>query len=85
MTIIVRCLFYKAITPTCDIVHLEDGEWSKFLWSTPQERRTMILPKIYKQWKYRKGLPSVREVVWIPYEGQDRVAIVGKDEKGCDD
>jgi len=49
MRIALRCIYYKAVTPSCDIVDMDDATWKEFLHT------------------------YVKEVVWIPLEGQDKL------------
>lgn len=67
MTIIVRCIFHKAVTPTCDILCLDKEEWRTFLYADPKDRMQMALKKLNKVYL----LGAVREMVWIPYDFQD--------------
>lgn len=74
MTIIVRCIFYKAVTPTCDILSLNKVEWRIFLYANPMERMLMALEKLNKI----HLLGAVREMVWIPYDHQDIIKIANE-------
>ena len=74
MTIIVRSILHKAVTPPCFILCLDHDEWRKFLFSTPQERKRMALTKLNKTYL----LGATREMVWIPYEGQNKIKIIGE-------
>lgn len=74
MTIIVRCILHKAATPPCFILCLDHDEWRKFLFSTQQERKRMALTKLNKTYL----LGATREMVWIPYEGQNKIKIIGE-------
>ena len=74
MTIIVRCIFHKAVTPTCDILCLDKEEWRKFLYADPKERLLMALKKLNKV----HLLGAVREMVWIPYDYKDKIKIANE-------
>lgn len=77
MTIIVRCIYYMPITPSCDILCLSNDEWQQHLWATPQERKQLLLPMLYRIWGHAR---DVKEVLWIPYEGQDKITIVEQED-----
>ena len=74
MTIIVRCIFYKAITPTCNILCLDKEEWRTFLAADPQRRLRIGLAKLAKT----HPLGAVKEMVWIPYDHQDIIKIASE-------
>ena len=74
MTIIVRCIFHKAATPTCDILCLGKEDWRTFLHADPKQRMQMALTKLNKT----HLLGAVREMVWIPYDYQDKIKIVNE-------
>ena len=67
MTILVRFIFHKAVTPTCDVLCLGQKDWRKFLFASPQERLKMVMNKLNKTFL----LGTVREMTWIPYDNQD--------------
>ena len=75
MTIIVRCIFHKAVTPTCDILCLGKEEWRTFLAAEPKQRMRIALSKLNKTYL----LGAVKEMVWIPYDFQD-VIIIAKEK-----
>lgn len=77
MTIIVRCIYYMAVTPSCDILCLGNDEWQRLLWATPQERKQILLSMLYEKWGHTR---SVKEVLWIPYDGQDKITIVERED-----
>ena len=39
MRIALRCIYYKAVTPSCDIIDMDDVTWKKIAYWWPQERR----------------------------------------------
>ena len=69
MTIIVRCILHKPVTPPCYILCLDHDEWRTFLFATPQERMRMVLTKLKRTYL----LGATREMVWIPYESQNKI------------
>lgn len=78
MIIIVRCIYYMPVAPSCDILCLNDDEWMKFLWAKPQERKQILLPLLYKMWGHAR---DVKDVLWIPYDGQDKITIVEREDE----
>ena len=74
MTTIVRCIFHKAVTPSCDILCLDKEEWKTFLNADPKERMLMALKKLNKV----HLLGAVRKMVWIPYDYQDIIKIANE-------
>ena len=78
MTIIVRCIYRKAVTPSCDILVLDHDEFRTFLNANQQERKRIVLLKLNKSYL----LGAVREIAWIPYDDQNVVVI--NNENGID-
>lgn len=66
-----------AVTPSCDILYLNDDELQRLLWATPQERKQILLPILYEKWGHER---DVKEVLWIPYDEQDKITIVERDD-----
>lgn len=71
MTIIVRCIYRKAVNPSCDILVLEHDEFRTFLNANQQVRKRTVLSKLNKTYL----LGAVREIAWIPYDDQNVVVI----------
>ena len=71
MTIILRFILHKAVTPPCYILCLDHDEWRTFLFATPKVRLRMALTKLNKTYL----IGATREMVWIPYEGQNIIKI----------
>lgn len=67
-----------AVTPSCDILCLSNDEWQRLLWAKPQKRKQILLPMLYKKWGHAR---DVKEVLWIPYDGQDKITIVEREEE----
>ncbi len=74
MTIIVRCFFHRAVTPTCDILCLGKEEWRTFLAADPQQRLRIALTRLNKT----HLLGAVKEMTWILYDDQNIVRIVNE-------
>ena len=60
MKIVIRCLYYRPITPNFLIIELQEEQWRKFLWGDRQTRIEIIKPFL------SKPHPPIREVAWIP-------------------
>ena len=71
MTIIVRCIYRKAVKPSCDILVLDHDELRTFLNANQQERKRIVLLKLNKSYL----LGAVSEIAWIPYDNQNVVVI----------
>ena len=69
MRIALRCIYYKAVTPSCDIIDMDDATWKEFLHTGGHKRKEIALKLLDKEWL----MSHVREVVWIPLEGQDKL------------
>ena len=69
MRIALRCIYYKAVTPSCDIVDMDDATWEEFLHTGGNKRKEIVLKLLDKEWL----MSYVKEVVWIPLEGQDKL------------
>lgn len=78
MTIIVRCIYRKAVKPSCNILVLDHDEFRTFLNVNQQERKRIVLLKLNKSYL----LGAVREIAWIPYDDQNVVVI--NNENGID-
>ena len=74
MTIIVRCIFYKAVTPTCNVLYLGKEEWREFLAADPEQRKRMALTRLNQT----HLLGAVKEMTWIPYDYQNVIKIVNE-------
>jgi len=60
--IAVRLIYFKAVTPSMDILALSEQQWREFFLASPIERRHLCC-----LWLDRLHLEtSVREVAWIP-------------------
>ncbi len=69
MKIVVRCIYYKAVTPSCDIIEMEHDNWLEFLHADPNKRKDIALKLIGKEFLST----HVKEMVWIPLDGQNKV------------
>lgn len=71
MKVAIALIHYKAVTPTYLIVDMCPEVWHKFLHTSQRVRQEMIVPKLKP---HLDG--KVRELVWIPLDGQNKLQIV---------
>ena len=50
MRIALRCIYYKAVTPSCDIVDMDDATWKEFLHTGGNKRKEIALKLLDKEW-----------------------------------
>lgn len=63
MKIVVRFRYYKAVTPSCDIVELTDEQWREFLsLENATKRRDYMIALL------ERGFLNIKELWWIPLE-----------------
>lgn len=67
MKVAIRFIYYKAVTPSMYITELKGEDWSSFLYGDNDERRE-IACRVLNMESIRS---AIREVSWIPLEGQD--------------
>ena len=71
MKIVVRCIYNKPVTPSCDIIDMDDETWREFL-HVVRRRKELVL-----QILGRENLShDIREIAWIPLDNQDKVGII---------
>ena len=71
MKVAIALIHYKAVTPTYLIVDMCPDVWQKFLHTSQRIRQEMIVPKIKP---HLDGY--VRELVWIPLDGQNKLQVI---------
>lgn len=71
MKIVARCIYYKPVTPSCDIVEMDGDTWGEFLYAK-EDRRIEIVLKLLGH-EYMEG--CVRELAWIPIDEHIQVTI----------
>lgn len=65
MRLVVRCIYYMPVTPSCDVIELDHETWIKFLHSESMIYRiNMVLKHLNRE--YMSG--KVRELAWIPLD-----------------
>ena len=69
MKVVVRCIYYKPVTPSCDIIDMDDNTWREFLLADKRKRIEVALKLLNKE-----DMESyVSELAWIPLDGQNKV------------
>ena len=76
MKIAARCIYYKPVTPSCDIIDMDSETWVKFLNAKDRERIEIALKLI----GHEDMASYVRELAWIPLDGQTKVIENNKNE-----
>jgi len=77
MKIVARCIYYKAVTPSCDIVEMDQETWREFLYAKNERRIEMVLKLTGHE--YMEG--KVRELVWIPLDENMELKITKSSSK----
>ena len=70
MRIAVRFRYYKAVTPSMEIVNLTDQQWREFFLLEDATKRKDYMMKLLG-----KERLDVKELWWIPLEGQDSLTV----------
>lgn len=71
MKVVVRCIYYKAVTPSCDIIDMDNETWREFLYAKDR-RRIEIAMKLLGEEEMET---YVRELAWIPIDENIHVTI----------
>lgn len=67
MRVALRCIYYKAVTPSMDIVEMPSETWTAFLHGNNLQRIEIATRLLNKE--YLRG--SIREIAWIPIDDLD--------------
>jgi len=67
MQVAVRCIYYMAVTPSCDVIDMNEETWNKFRFADSYERKQIVLELLGKEYMSDK----IKEIVWIPLNGQN--------------
>ena len=67
----ISLIYYKAVKPGLFIVDLSWDVWRKFLNASQRVRQEMIVPQVAPSVE-----GSVKELVWIPLGGQNKLQVV---------
>lgn len=71
MKVAITLIYYKAVKPGFFIVEMSLENWRKFLHGSQRVRQEMIVPKVASSVD-----GSVRELVWIPLDDQNKLQII---------
>ena len=75
MKLVVRCIYYKPVTPSCDVIELDQEQWNEFMRSQSMTNRiNMLLELMDKEYMAE----MIRELAWIPLD--DNMDLVVQDE-----
>lgn len=69
MKVVVRCIYYEPVTPSCDIIEMDDEIWREFLYAKDRRRIEIALKLLGKE----EMETYVRELAWIPFDGQIKI------------
>lgn len=75
MTLAVRFRYYKAVTPSMDIVELTTEQWREFFLLNDAEKRRLWMMKFLG-----RESSEIKELWWIPVSDQERLLVL-KEEK----
>lgn len=68
MKVAIRCIYHKAVTPSCDIVYMDRETWNRFRFGN---RKQIALELLGKQ-----DMSSyIKEITWIPLDDQNKLII----------
>lgn len=69
MRLAVRKIYYKAVTPSCDIIDLDFDTWMKFLHGDNEIRKEIVCKVTGKE----DMIGYTREIAWFPLENQSLI------------
>ena len=69
MRLAVRKIYYKAVTPSCDVIDLDYDTWMKFLNGNNETRKEIVCKMTGKE----DMIGYTREIAWFPLEGQNLI------------
>ena len=69
MKVVVRSIYYKPVTPSCDIIDMDDDTWREFLRADKRQRIEIALKLLHNE----EMESYVSELAWIPLDGQTKV------------
>ena len=69
MRLAVRKIYYKAVTPSCDVINLDYNTWMKFLHGNNETRKEIVCKVTGKE----DMIGYTREIAWFPLEGQNLI------------
>lgn len=60
MKIAVRCIYYKAVTPSCDVIELSYDQWMTFLHGDSSKRKEIVCSVLEKDQYSGNSMDSLR-------------------------
>ena len=69
MRLAVRKIYYKAVTPSCDVIELDYDMWMKFLHGSNDTRKEIVCKVTCKD----DMIGYTREIAWFPLEDQNLI------------
>ena len=69
MRLAVRKIYYKAVTPSCDVIDLDYDTWIKFLHGNNETRKEIVCKVTGKE----DMIGYTRVIAWFPLEGQNLI------------
>ena len=69
MRLAVRKIYYKAVTPSCDVIDLDYDTWMKFLHGNNETRKEIVCKVTGKE----DMIGYTREIAWFPLENQSLI------------
>ena len=69
MILAVRKIYYKAVTPSCDVIDLDYDTWMKFLHGNNETRKEIVCKVTGKE----DMIGHTREIAWFPLENQSLI------------
>ena len=69
MRLAVRKIYYKAVTPSCDVIDLDYDTWMKFLNGNNETRKEIVCKVTGKE----DMIGHTREMDWFPLVGQNLI------------
>ncbi len=71
MKVVVRCIYYKPVTPSCDLIEMDGATWKEFLCADGRKRIEIALKLLGKE----NMDTHVKELAWIPVDENIEVTI----------
>lgn len=78
MKVAVRCIYYKAVTPSCDIIDMDYDTWIEFFNADLTKRKAMVLQMLNSPYRTQG---NVKEIAWIPLGHQNKLREVTETDK----
>ncbi len=72
MRVAIRCIYHKAVTPSCDIVDMDNETWRSFFLSGGHKRKMIAMKLLGKE----NMTDYVKEIAWIPLDGQNKLKVI---------